>query len=102
MAWQTTVIELSTTPTAIISTATTWANLRGATLYDPVPLLIVNESTVLPVRIGGNAAASGTTGAGVPLGISGGTVNYTLLADGALFGWTTASTGRVTVQAGRN
>lgn len=100
MAWETTFIELSTTPTAIISTGTTWAHIKGASLYDPTPVVIVNESTVLPVRIGGANAVSSAS-AGLPLAMFGGTLQYNVLADGALFGWTTASTGRVTVQAGR-
>lgn len=100
MAWATTTIVLTTTPQTLISQATTWAHLRNATLYDPVPFVLVTESTV-PIRIGGNLSASGTTGAGVPVGASGGSVNYTLLGDGVLTGWTTSSTSLVTIQAGR-
>lgn len=101
MAWASTFIELSTTPVALISLATTWAHLRNASLYDPVPFVVVNESTVIGVRIGGSSNPTGTTGIGLPLAIAGGALQYTLLGDGVLWGWTTASTGQVTVQAGR-
>lgn len=103
MALQTTVIALSTTPVVLISTGTTWANTLGASLYDPVPFLVVNESTVQPVRIGGTTLGiSGTTGSGLPLAVAGGALSYNLLASDRVVAWTTASTGSVTVQAGRN
>lgn len=101
MAWASTTIVLTTTPQKLIGSDTTWAHVRFATLYDPCPFAVVVESTAVPVRIGGSSAPTGTTGAGLPIVIAGGNIQYNLLADSTLWGWTTASTSLVTMQAGR-
>lgn len=94
----TTVIQLSTAPTALISTATTWANTFGASNFDTVPFALHNPSTAQRILWGG--AAVSTDGSGFPLG-PGLTQSFDLLKSDAIFGMTTASTVTVNVVSGR-
>lgn len=92
----TTAIAVSTVAVEIISTGTTWANLRGASLYDTVPFQMYNGSAI-QVRIGGSAITSAT---GFPIASSGG-FSANLMASDPVFCVTSNSTGTVTVLAGR-
>lgn len=96
MALVTTSIDLSTTPVALISTATTWANTKGASVSDKTAFSIFNNSGI-PIRISGSASTAAT---GFPVGSSA-TFNTDLMQADTIFAFTTASTGNVIVIAGR-
>lgn len=94
---RTTSIPLSTTPTAIITTATTWANTRDAGASDPVPLQVFNVSTAADVHVTGSSAS--TVGMIIPPRTA---QQFSLWATEQVWGVTTAgSTGTVIVMAGR-
>lgn len=98
MAIVTTAVTVSSAPAALISTATTWANINGASLYDPVPFSAFNDGAAR-VYLGG--AALTTAGAGFPL-LSSGTFNAALLKSDAVFAMTSAgATSTVSLMAGR-
>src|SRR3990167_9214247 len=98
MAIVTTVFNATTTPQALISTATTWAHTNNASVGDPVPFSAFNDS-IIRVRIGG-AGLSTVAGAGFPL-LSSATFTADLTPDEALFVVTSASTATIHVIAGR-
>lgn len=60
MSFASTVITASDPGTAILSSATTWANTKGASLYDPVVLTLKNHSTATNAAI--NASSASTVG----------------------------------------
>lgn len=98
MAILTTSIAISTTPAALISTATTWANLRGASLYDPVPFSVFNDGAAR-IYLAGSTATTATVG--FPL-LSSGTFTASLLRSDAVFAFTSAAAASTAVvMAGR-
>lgn len=98
MAIVTTSLVATTTPQALISTATTWAHLRGASLTDRVPFSAFNDGTIR-VRIGGSGLTT-VAGAGFPL-LSSATFVADLAGDEAVFVVTSASTANIHLIAGR-
>lgn len=97
MAVFTTSIGLSTTPSILIGVATTWADIAGAHIQDTVPFVAFNETTAIPVRISGSSSTAAT---GMPL-FNGSYYVADLMRTDELWGFTTASTATITVQAGR-
>jgi hypothetical protein len=96
----TTNLNVTTTPTALISTATTWANSKGASPYDPISFALTNSGATI-VRVGG-AGLSTVAGAGVPVTTNGGTFSYDVKSPGeVLFIVTSASTSNVDLMADR-
>ena len=98
MAFNTTAIDLSTTPTLLFSGATTWGNSAGASGYDTVPISIFNASTI-QIRIIGTSAA-GAVATGYPVSPSA-AMTADMLRSDAIWAATTASTATVLVIAGR-
>lgn len=98
MALVTTSIDISTTPAAVISTGTTWAHLRGASLNDPVPFTLFNDS-VIRIHVGGSSAITSAQ-ASMPV-LSSGYLNAGLIASEPLFAVTSGSTATIRVSAGR-
>lgn len=85
-----TSFNISTALATILSSATTWANTRGASLEDPLSLVLFNPSAI-QVRVTDNSAATTAT-IGMPL-LSSGYRNEGITREGrALFAFTTAST----------
>ena len=81
-----TQIALSSVPAIIISSATTWANTRGASASGPINLHVFNLSTAVSVFLG----SSSTAAAGFPLGATAAN-RFTIVRQGdALFGMTSA------------
>lgn len=98
MAFHTTSINLTTSPTLLFSGATTWGNSAGASNYDTVPLSIFNASTIQIRIVGTSAAAAVATGYPIPASAS---MTADMLRSDAVWAATTASTGTVLVIAGR-
>lgn len=98
MAFNTTALDISTAPTQIISTGTTWADLSGASLYDPISFSAFNDSAVR-VWVSGTSSIT-TASVGMPI-LSSGYMNATLLASDAFWALTTGSTATLRVSAGR-
>lgn len=88
----TTTFDLTTTPTALISGATTWASLRSLDYGHRHSFLLYNTGP--QVRISGS---SSTASIGIPVGTSG-TWSGDLSPGSAVWAFTTASTGNVIVQ----
>lgn len=100
MAFNTTAVVATSTPVAVISTATTWAHIRNCSLTDPVPLVLSNQSTAgLAVYLTGDSAATSAK-LGLPLGV-GDPISFNLVDRSPLFAYTTASTAAVHLLAGR-
>lgn len=100
MPFATTALVVTTgAPQALISTATTWAHIRNASLQDPVPFAVSNLSTAQNIWLTGSSTGTSATG-GFPLGTTG-TLSFNLMADGALFAFTTDSTVAIRLIAGR-
>lgn len=79
--------------------STALVSLRNATLYDPVPLVIVNTGAV-PLYLGGLRSSAALTSAfGTPVPSSG-NMSFTLFSD-ALFAHTSGTTCAFSVTAGR-
>lgn len=99
MSHPTTIIDLTSVVVTVISSATTWANTKGASLNDPISLVIHNPAAI-PVRITGNSAAT-TASAGMTV-LTTGYASYELKrGSDALFAITSNSTATITVQADR-
>lgn len=100
MAFVTTSLTVTTgAPQALITTGTTWAHLRGASLNDPVPFAVSNLSTAQNVYLTGSSTGTSASG-GFPVGTTG-TLSFNLQSDGALFAFTTDATVAVRLIAGR-
>lgn len=95
----TTAISISSVVTPIITSATTWANLKGASVQDPVYLAAFNESAIA-VRVTGNSTAT-TVNTGMPI-VSSGTLSRTFTRKSiGLFAFTTGSTATLLVETDR-
>jgi hypothetical protein len=99
MTLATTSIQLSTTPTAILTTGTTAFNLVGGHIQDPVPIAIANMSTVLAVYIGGSSSITTASGA-FPIGTTG-VLSMSLHRSDPVWGLTSNSTAEIRVIVGR-
>jgi hypothetical protein len=98
MPINTTNLNVTTTPVAIFSTATTWANNKNCGLYDPISFALSNAGVTV-VRVGGSAITSAT---GFPISSAGGTFTWDVKAPGeVLFAVTSASTSNVDLMADR-
>lgn len=98
MAIFTTSITVTTTPTVIFSTATTWASLRGASITDPTPFSVFNDGAARVYLSGTNQT---TASLGFPL-LSSGTWSASLLKSDAVSVVTSAgASSTVHVMAGR-
>lgn len=86
MAIFTTSVTVTTTPQALISSATTWADIRGAHNYDPVPFSVFNDG-VARIWLGGSGQT--TASLGFPL-LSSGTFTASLVRSEAVFAVTSA------------
>lgn len=98
MPFRTTSAGVPTAGTVlIISEESTWANLKGAHIQDPVPLVILNAGTVA-CRISGTSS----TASGYPLPVAKEMVFNLPTQGDDLFAWTTAATtGTLEMFAGR-
>lgn len=96
--FRTTALGLSTTPIAVISSNTTWADTKGGHHQDPVPFSMHNPSTAQSIRWGG--ATVSTDGTGFPLS-PGQTLSFGLLKSDPIFAMTTAGELTLNVVAGR-
>lgn len=76
--------------------STLLVSLRNATLYDPVPITIVNTGAV-PLYLGASSVLTSAFGTPVP---SSGSMSFTLFSD-ALFAATSGTTCAFNVLAGR-
>lgn len=95
MAINTTEINLTTTPAAVISTATTWASVGGARDYGSAQnLSVFNATTAQTIYISGSSSTAAT---GFPV-LSSGYYFANLNPGDKLWAFTTASTGRIVVQ----
>lgn len=93
----TTSITISSAPVALISTATTWGDLRGASQMDPTPFSAFNDGAAR-VYLSGSAS---TAAVGFPL-LSSGTFTANLLKSDPVFAFTSAGVvSTVAVMAGR-
>lgn len=100
MALNTTNIAVTTAVTPIITTATTWANIRNAGVYDPISVSLQNNGATI-VRVGGSGLTT-ATGAGRPVTTAGGVFSYDIKHPGdGLFAVCSASTSNVDVMADR-
>lgn len=98
MPLNTTNLNVSTTPTAILTSATTWATNRNCGLYDPISFGMVNNGVTV-VRIGGSAVTSAT---GFPITTGGGAFTWDVKSPGeVIFAVTSASTSNIDVMADR-
>lgn len=101
MAIHTTTIGLSSAAAvALISSNTSWADIKGAHNQDPVPFSIHNSSTLQQIRWGGAGLSSANVASGFPL-LPAQTQSFSLLRSDAVFAMTTASEVTVNVVAGR-
>lgn len=98
MAITTTSVTVSSAPAALISSATAWANIKGASINDPVPFSAFNDGAAR-VYLGG--AGLTTASVGFPL-LSSGTFTASLLKSDAVFAMTSAGASSTAVlMAGR-
>lgn len=96
----TTSFDLTSVVTPILTSATTWANLRGASVTDPIYFAANNQSAV-PVRVTANAAAT-TANSAIPISSAGGTLNRTFTRKSiGLYALTSASTAVLIVETDR-
>lgn len=94
---QTTNLNVTTVAIPLLSSATTWANSKGASLYDPVTLNLRNSGVTI-VRVGSSLLTSAT---GFPVS-SNTTFSIQVKAKGeGLFVVTSASTSNIDVMADR-
>lgn len=94
-----TSIDFTTVVTPILTSATTWANLRGASVNDPVYLAAFNQSAIA-VRVTNNSAATSASAA-IPI-LSSGYLSRTFTRKSiGLFGFTTNSTATLLVETDR-
>lgn len=99
MAIFTTSLSMTSVPAEIISTGTTWASLRGASITNPIPVSIFNDAAGR-VYLGGTGLTTATSVQGFPL-LSSGTFTGHLLKPDAIFGVTSAGvTATLRVMAG--
>lgn len=100
MAIFSTVMAMTSAQTAVITTGTTWASLKGASITDPTPVSIFNDGSVR-VYLTGSSATTGTSVSGFPL-LSSGTFTASLLQSDPIFALTSAgTTSTIRVMAGR-
>lgn len=81
-----TQIACSTAPAAVLSSATTWANNLGGTLYQPSRLWISNHSTAVSVYLS-HSNSTAAAGFGLPPLA---TIDLALRRDDSLFALTSA------------
>lgn len=94
-----TTIDFTSVVTPIITSATTWANLRGASVSDPIYFAAFNQSGI-NVRVTGNSAATSASAA-IPI-LSSGNLSRTFTRKSlGLFGFTTNSTATLVVETDR-
>lgn len=97
----TTVIGLSSAAAVpLISSATTWADLKGAHNQDPVPFSVHNPSTAQQIRWGGPGLTTVSVATAFPL-LPAQTQSFSLLRSDAVFAMTTVGEVTVNVVAGR-
>lgn len=94
-----TFIDVSSVVTPVITSATTWANLRGASLQDPIAFAAFNGSAVA-VRVTANSAATSASAA-IPINSSGYVSRDFTRKSVGLFAFTTNSTATLTVETDR-
>lgn len=95
MAINTTEINLTSTPAAVISTATTWAFVSGTKDYGVVQnLSVFNATTAQMIYISGSSSTAAT---GFPV-LSSGYYFANVRPGDKLWAFTSASTGRIVVQ----
>lgn len=94
-----TSIDFTSVVTPIITSATTWANLRGASLQDPVYFAAFNPSAI-GVRVTGNSAATSASAA-IPI-VAQGNLSRTFTRKSiGLYGFTTNTTATLFVETDR-
>lgn len=103
MPYRSTGVDLTTAPLRLVPSTVYGFTVAGANVTDPVPVVIVNESTN-PCRIFGSSSTAGIA-SGLPLSSAtavgtGGSISMTVVTD-SIWAATTASTGHVTVLVGR-
>lgn len=94
-----TVIDISSAVTPLITSATTWANTRGASPGDPVGFAAFNPSAI-QVRVSQNSAATTASGA-MPILSSGYHTRDFSRKSLGLFAFTTNSTATLIVETDR-
>lgn len=94
-----TSIDFTTVVTPILTSATTWANTKGASVNDPVYLAAFNQSAVA-VRVTNNSAATSASAA-IPILSSGYLSRGFTRKSIGLYGFTTNSTATLLVESDR-
>lgn len=97
MAINTTNLNVTTVAAAILSSATTWGNTKGASLYDPMSFILINSGST-PIRVGASALTSAT---GFPVAPGSNFTWDSKRKSDVLFAVTTASTSNVDVMVDR-
>lgn len=94
-----TTIDFTSVVTPILTSATTWANTKGASVGDPIYFAAFNQSAI-NVRVTGNSAATSASAA-LPV-LSSAYLNRTFTRKSiGLYGFTTASTATLIVETDR-
>ena len=94
-----TFIDVSSAVTPVITSATTWANTKGASVGDPLAFAAFNGSAV-QVRVTANSAATSASAA-IPILSSGYLSRDFTRKSIGLFAFTTNSTATLTVESDR-
>jgi hypothetical protein len=94
-----TTIDLTSVAVAVLTSATIWANTRGASVSDPVAFAAFNQSAI-PVRVTANSAATTASGA-MPILSSGYLSRDFTRKSIGLFAFTSNSTATIVVETDR-
>lgn len=95
----TTTIDFTSVVTPILTSATTWANTKGASVGDPLYFAAFNQSGI-NVRVTASSAATSASAA-IPI-LSSGYLSRTFTRKSiGLFGFTTNSTATLVVESDR-
>lgn len=95
----TTSFDLTSVVTAILTSATTWANTRGASVRDPLAFAAFNQSAI-PVRVSDKSTMT-TANVGMPILSSGYLSRDFTRKSLGLFAMTSNSTATIVVETDR-